>query len=127
MNRTILLVDDNEDTRLIFTAIVKRLGHACVRARNGSEALNQARTSLPDIIFMDYMMPVMDGIEASRLIKADPQLEPIPIIFYTAILGLSERAREAGACGVLQKPASISAIQEALDLHLPPQAKNVTL
>lgn len=114
----ILLVDDNDDTCLVFNMIVQRLGFACARASNGSEALVEAQRLQPDIIFMDYMMPIMDGLEASRLIKAQTLLEPIPIIFYTATLELSARALEAGASEVLLKPANISSIQNVLYKYL---------
>lgn len=122
MKGIILLADDNDDTWLIFSAIVQRLGFPCARAINGSEALLAAQTLRPDIIFMDYMMPVMDGLEASRLIKAQAQLEHIPIIFYTAILGLSAQALEAGASELLNKPANIAAIADILQKYLAPQS-----
>jgi CheY-like chemotaxis protein len=80
----VLVVDDHDDARELVVMIVSLHGHEVVTASNGLQAVDEARRTKPDAIIMDLFMPVMDGFEASRLLKADPSLSSIPIVAYTA-------------------------------------------
>ncbi len=80
----ILIVDDIQTNIYLLESILKGYGFSVVSARNGSEALDVARKDPPDLIITDILMPVMDGFELCRQWKADPLLEKIPFVFYTA-------------------------------------------
>lgn len=120
MARMVLLVEDDDGIWEVFTTIVEHLGYECMRARNGREGCDKALTAAPDIIFMDLMMPVMNGLEAMRCIKATPAITHIPIVFYTAGLddALAFEARKAGVAEILIKPSSLSEIDRTLRTQL---------
>ncbi len=80
----ILIVDDNEDSRMILKKILVADGHTVEMAINGEEALDMAKESPPDMIISDILMPVMDGFTLCRECKGDERLKKIPFIFYTA-------------------------------------------
>lgn len=104
--KTILIVEDNEDNRLIYSQYLTHGGFRVVEATNGAEGIEAARRERPDIILMDISMPVMDGLTATRLLKADPDLLKIPVVALTAHAMASdeEMAREAGCDGYISKP-----------------------
>lgn len=112
----ILLVEDNTYTREIFATMVEHLGFCCVTANDGCEGVAKALSESPDVIFMDYMMPLMDGLDATRGIKAQSATAHIPVVIFTAVLGeeILSAAAEAGATTVLVKPASMNAIDHVL-------------
>jgi two-component system, cell cycle response regulator DivK len=84
LHKLILIVEDNEDTRFVFSAILNYDGYRIVEATNGREAVACACAELPDLIITDIDMPVMSGFEAARLIRADGSTAAIPIIAITA-------------------------------------------
>ena len=104
--KTILIVEDNEDNRLIYSQYLTPAGDRVVEAANGAEGLEAARREHPDIILMDISMPVMDGLTATRHIKADPALEGIPVVALTAhAMATDEQlARDAGCDAYVSKP-----------------------
>ncbi|HEX8393732.1 MAG TPA: response regulator [Longimicrobium sp.] len=105
MSQKLLLVaDDQEDNRVILSAILTHKRYAVLLAVNGEEAVAQARQHLPALILMDLQMPVMDGWEATRILKADPRTAHIAIIAVTAEDQTPERLEEAGFCAYLRKP-----------------------
>jgi putative two-component system response regulator len=85
MNEKILLVDDEEANLRLLTQWLIPLGYEVELAANGDEAVRKVRESRPDLIILDVMMPVMDGYEACRIIKEDPDTKSIPIIMVTAL------------------------------------------
>ncbi len=102
----ILVVDDFDDNRLLYVSTIAEAGYAVDEATNGQEALDKIGSIRPAVIIMDLSMPVVDGWEATRRIKADPRTADIVIIAVTGHAtnyGL-DRAREAGAEAVLTKP-----------------------
>ena len=104
--RPILVVDDFDDNRLLYASTIAEAGYAVLEAANGQEAIDKIGTSRPAVIIMDLSMPVMDGWEAIRRIKADPRTADIVIIALTSHatnFGL-QKAKEAGAEAVLTKP-----------------------
>jgi len=92
--------------------VLTREGYETLEADDGRSALALARRDRPDLIVMDLGMPGMDGWEAARRLKADPQTADIPIIALTA--WDEERAREAGCDGYLSKPCRPKTIREAV-------------
>jgi CheY-like chemotaxis protein len=116
----ILLAEDNEANIATFSSYLKAKGYRIVLANDGQQAIAQAKANLPNIILMDIQMPVMDGLEAIKQIRLDPNLVDIPIIALTALAmaGDRERCLAAGANEYLAKPIKLrqlnSAIQQIL-------------
>ena len=98
----VLLVEDDRDTREMYSEYLSYSGLTVTQAATGRNALEQVRAHPPDIVVTDIAMPEMDGLELSRRLRADPPTRDLPII---AVSGqATERAREAGADVVLDKP-----------------------
>jgi len=102
----VLLVDDYPDARDMYTEYLRFSGYDVVQAANGAEAIERALDRQPDIILMDLSLPVMDGWEATRRLKADKRTATIPVIALTghALDGYSEGAKNAGCDGFVTKP-----------------------
>ena len=107
-NKKILVVEDTEDNRQILRDLLGMAGYDMIEAHDGAEGVSQATEHKPDLILMDIQMPVMDGYEATRRIKADPELKAIPIVAVTsyALSGDEEKARAAGCDAYIAKPYS---------------------
>jgi signal transduction histidine kinase/ActR/RegA family two-component response regulator len=116
----LLLADDNEANIATLTSYLRPRGYQIVVARNGAEAIERAREMRPALILMDIQMPGMDGIEASRRLRADTKLAAIPIIALTALAmpGDRERCLEAGANEYLSKPVSLSRLVQMIETQL---------
>jgi CheY-like chemotaxis protein len=102
----ILVVDDYQDAREMYSEYLQYSGFRVAEARNGNEALEQAFALKPDLILMDLSLPGMDGWEATRRLKADAATRHIPIVALTghALAGASEGARRAGCDSFVTKP-----------------------
>ena len=82
--RTILVVDDFDDTRLLLRTWLERRGFRVVEAENGIQAINQAETESPDLIIMDMQMPQLDGLSATRRIRKLESMNSVPIVAVSA-------------------------------------------
>ena len=102
----VLLVDDYPDAREMYSEYLEFSGFDVVEAGNGMEALQRAVDTNPDIILMDLSLPVMDGWEATRRLKADQRTKAIPVVALTghALAGISEGAKQAGCDAFVTKP-----------------------
>ena len=102
----VLLVDDYPDAREMYSEYLQFSGFDVVEAANGIEALQSAIERTPDIILMDLSLPVMDGWEATRRLKADDRTASIPVVALTghALAGISEGAKRAGCDAFVTKP-----------------------
>lgn len=102
----VLLVDDYPDAREMYSEYLQFSGFDVVEAANGIEALQSAIDRTPDIILMDLSLPVMDGWEATRRLKADDRTASIPVVALTghALAGISEGAKRAGCDAFVTKP-----------------------
>ena len=102
----VLLVDDYPDAREMYSEYLEFSGFDVVEAGNGMEALQRAVDTAPDIILMDLSLPVMDGWEATRRLKADQRTKGIPVVALTghALAGISEGAKQAGCDAFVTKP-----------------------
>ena len=102
----VLVVDDFQDNREMYAEFLAYQGFRVIQAANGVEALDQAFTNRPDIIIMDLSLPVMDGWEATRRLKADQRTHGIPVVALTghAMHGHSKGAMEAGCDSFVAKP-----------------------
>ena len=104
--KQVLLVEDNDDNRTIYATILGHYGYKVVQAPNGLAGVNMADTHRPDLIIMDISLPVMDGLEATRRIRANPNTSGIPVLAVTAHALDSDRERviNAGCNNYLAKP-----------------------
>jgi CheY-like chemotaxis protein len=105
----ILLVEDNEMNRDSLSRLLQRRGHEVVCAADGAIAVEMARQHMPEVILMDVGLPIIDGYEATRRIKADPATRTIPVIALTAQAMSSDRALavEAGCDDYDTKPVDM--------------------
>ena len=104
--KTVLLVEDNDDNRTIYETVLLHSGYGVIHAADGAEGVRLAREQRPDLILMDMGLPVLDGWEATRRIKADPDTRSIPIVALTAhaLQEARDRCMAAGCDGYLAKP-----------------------
>jgi two-component system cell cycle response regulator DivK len=108
MTKRILIVEDTEDNRQILRDLLAAAGYELLEAVDGEAGVAMAAQYKPDLVLMDIQLPVIDGYEATRRIKADPALSHIPIVAVTsyALSGDEEKARAAGCDGYIAKPFS---------------------
>jgi two-component system cell cycle response regulator DivK len=108
MTKRILVVEDQEDLRGLLRDLFTRSGYVVIEAADGATGIASAKSDCPDIIVMDIQMPVIDGYEATRRIKADPALARIPVVAVSsfAMKGDEEKARAAGCDHYVTKPYS---------------------
>lgn len=121
MSKRILVVEDHEDNRRILRDLLTSAGFEMLEAVNGEEGVAMAALHRPDLILMDIQLPELDGYEATRRIKADPILRPIPIIAVTsyALSGDDVMAYESGCGGYVTKPFSPRRLLALIREHLP--------
>jgi CheY-like chemotaxis protein len=119
---TILIVEDNEMNRDMLSRRLVRKGYDVVIAVDGATSLDVARTSRPDLILMDMSLPVIDGWEATRVMKADAALKHIPIIALTAHAMSNDRdkAFEAGCDDYDTKPIDLTRLLGKIESLLQP-------
>ena len=116
MTAKVLYVEDNEDNIYMLTSRLERKGFAVIVARDGEEGLAAARSAAPDLILMDLSLPVLDGWEATRRLKADPATREIPVVALTAhaMEGDREKALAAGADDYDTKPVKFSRLLDKM-------------
>lgn len=119
--KTILHVEDNELNRKIIRDLLRRTSYRLIEAPDGEAAVAVARQQRPDLILMDVQLPKISGIEATRILRAEPATADIPIIAITsfALSGDEQRAKDAGASAYLAKPYSPFTLLEMIRKLLP--------
>ncbi len=123
MTQRILVVEDTEDNRRIVRDLLTSVGYELIEAADGAEGVALAQREKPDLILMDIQLPVLDGYEATRRIRATPDLAAVPIIAVTsyALSGDEAKTRAAGCDGYVAKPFSprqlLAKIREFLPEH----------
>ena len=117
----VLLVDDNEDCRIIYGSALRHAGYSVRTADDGLECLASAAQQPPDLILLDIGMPRMDGMEALRKLKANPDTTGIPVVAVSARVGTDQQAAvlRAGFAEVLLKPITPGDILASVQRHLP--------
>jgi two-component system cell cycle response regulator DivK len=108
MTKCILVNEDQEDNRQILRDLLGNAGYELTEAENGEEAIAAVARRRPDLILMDIQLPIMDGYEATRRIRTNPDLKSVPIIAVTsyALAGDENKALAAGCDGYVSKPYS---------------------
>jgi two-component system, cell cycle response regulator DivK len=121
MSRRILVVEDQADNRTILRDLLTNAGFEILEALTGEDGVRMAQAHRPDLILMDIQLPVLDGYEATRRIKAQAELRMIPIIAVTsyALSGDEEKTRSAGCDGYVAKPFSPRALLAMIHACLP--------
>ncbi len=114
--RRILLADDEEDIKTIVKMFLETNGYEVVTAFDGLDAIEKVKESKPDLVLMDIMMPVIDGIEVTRQLKADEATRDIPIVMLTAAAksAMVEQALQAGAVDYIAKPFDPERLTEVI-------------
>ncbi|MGH8634007.1 MAG: response regulator [Burkholderiales bacterium] len=122
----ILCVEDNDDTQFMLHRRLTHAGFDVKLARDGAEGLEWAKTLLPDLIVMDLILPKLDGWEATRRLKNQPETKHIPIIILSSHSGEKhrEKALAAGCDAYETKPADFARLVEKIHSLLGPGAKS---
>ena len=121
MTKRILVVEDQEDLRRVLRVLLAKSGFAVVEVADGEAGVAAAKAEHPDLILMDIQLPVLDGHEATRQIKQNPELRHIPIIVVTsyALSGDDQKAIAAGSDGYVAKPFSPRQLLATIRKFLP--------
>ena len=124
-----LVVDDSKSARVILSRMLEKYDIEVDMAESAEQAIEYLRHDRPDAIFMDHLMPGMDGLQAVQAIKSNPQTAMIPIMMYTSQEGelYVGQARALGAMGVLPKQVRPVDVSKVLyELHLLPDRRDMT-
>lgn len=117
----ILFVDDDQVTLELMGQAAKLLGHRAILAKSGKDALNETKNQQPAMVFLDMMMPDLDGLQVLRTLKNDPETTNTPVIILSA--GSSEddsiTCKLAGADGYLSKPIPLQILMETINRYSP--------
>ncbi|NQW17340.1 MAG: response regulator [Chloroflexi bacterium] len=117
----ILIADDDQSTRDLVSTLLRRVGHEVTVAVDGDFAYMQATVSKPDLMFLDVMMPGIDGWEVLSRLRREPETRDMPIIMFTARSGLEDVAKSIslGANDIISKPCTPDQIINAVRANLP--------
>jgi two-component system, cell cycle response regulator DivK len=119
MEKTVLLVDDVDDIRFVLKILIERHGYRVIEASNGQEAIENAMADEPDLIIMDLAMPTVDGLEATRQIRANPGTSKIPIVAVTAYRDkYRDQAIKAGFTDLVDKMDFMEDVGKVVERHL---------
>ncbi|MEN3791852.1 response regulator [Fulvimarina sp. MAC3] len=116
MAKTVMIVEDNELNMKLFRDLIEAYGYETIQTRSGLNAVDLAREHRPDLILMDIQLPEISGLDVTRQLKADPELQRIPVIAVTAFAmkGDEERIREGGCEAYISKPISVPKFIETI-------------
>jgi CheY-like chemotaxis protein len=119
-NHTILIVEDNPLNMELATDVLEAAGFRVIQARSAESGIGSARSRNPDLILMDLALPGVNGLEATRLLKRDPQTRSIPVVIVTAhaMKGDADKAAEAGGAGLLTKPINTRTFHATVAAYL---------
>src|SRR5215204_3790462 len=117
---TVMVVEDANAVRIVLRMQLIILGYRVLEACNGAEAIEMGRRERPDLILMDISMPVLDGLEATRLLCSSPETKDIPVVALSAVSGHEggDRAVEAGCREFAVKPLEIKGLAELVARNL---------
>ncbi|RKY62240.1 MAG: two-component system response regulator [Candidatus Latescibacterota bacterium] len=120
MSKSVLVVEDNPTNRELVVEVLQLLDVRVLQAEDASTGIALARSERPDLILMDISLPGMDGLEATRRLKADPETRNIPVVALTAhaMRWDEQRAREAGCDGFITKPIEVVSFSEYVQAFL---------
>jgi len=117
---TVLVVEDDDDTRMVYSDGLGYAGYRVITAATGVDGLRAARDEHPDVILLDLSLAGADGWEVVRCLKASRLTGDIPVLLITGYPDLGDRAEAEGCAGFLTKPIRLKTLQTAVELLLPP-------
>ena len=119
--RTIMIVEDYDDTRILLRRVLERLGYTVLEASNGQEAVEIADREHPDLILMDLDLPILDGIAATQRIRKQPEMEKVPIVAVTAypMSYTHVKAFAKGCNEYMAKPIDTTELERLVTRYLP--------
>ena len=123
MSAHVLVVEDDLVMQDLITMVLQHGGHDVTCAGDGQRGIDLARSELPDMIFMDLMLPVLDGESAIGILKSDPDTLHIPIVAMSAGINLRRHAEQSKADGMLAKPFDIDVLLAQVALRARPTAR----
>jgi two-component system, cell cycle response regulator DivK len=120
--KTVLLVEDNEDNLVVYRTILEHVGFRVIEARDGEEGVSRAKEYHPNLILMDISIPKIDGWEATQRLKSDQDTRDIPIIALTAHALEEDRQKaiQAGCDGYLAKPVEPRRVVQEVERFVGP-------
>jgi two-component system cell cycle response regulator DivK len=121
MAKLILIVEDEPKNLKMLSDLLQRFAYETISASDGEQGVQLAQEKMPALILMDIMLPKMDGLEATRILKSDVKTSDIPVIALTAyaMKGDRERTLEAGCDGYIAKPIDIQELLNTVRQYLP--------
>lgn len=114
----ILVAEDHLDSRDALKTLLEAVGYSVVEANDGREAVALALESHPSLILMDLMMPEMNGLDATRMLRQQEEMQDVPIVALTALDGVRESALAAGCDDYVTKPVDLPSFLKKLELWL---------
>ncbi len=122
MRARILYIEDNEQNLYLVAFILEKRGYEVLQARDGFEGIEMALREKPDLILLDFELPVMDGYEVLQRLRAEAETREVPIIALTsyAMAGDRERFLEAGCTGYIEKPIDTERFLPLVEQYLQP-------
>jgi CheY-like chemotaxis protein len=125
MPKTILIVEDFEDSRILLKYLLEKLGYEVLEAEDGFKAMEIAKRHIPDLIFMDMALPLINGLSATKIIRQFKETSKIPIIAITASGEyIYPQAIEAGCNDLILKPLDIDKLQPMIERYLPQEVNS---
>ena len=126
--KKILIVDDDPDLCHILQTVFEHLDYDSILAVNGKEAVDLAISQLPDLILMDIMLPIMDGLQATRLIRENPNTHSTPILAMTARVTLEDRKNclRSGCDDFIGKPFTVKELISCIEKLLKKSSSNLS-
>jgi len=120
MPKRILMVEDEPKNMKLLRDLLQKFGYETMEATDGEQGVELTRKIKPDLVLMDIMMPKLDGLEATRILKADISTKDIPVVALTAFAmsGDKERALEAGCDGYVTKPVDVRELLKTVEQFL---------
>jgi CheY-like chemotaxis protein len=118
MKKRVLILDDDPDILQICAIVLKKKGFDVSTMNTSSHVVDQVRTYQPNVILMDNWIPGPGGIEATRILKLNPETHDIPVIFFSANSNVTQLAREAQADYFLQKPFDITELEAIVQMAI---------
>ena len=120
MSKTVLIVEDNELNMKLFHDLLDSQGYETLQTREGLQAMALARQHMPDLILMDIQLPEISGLEVTKWLKDDEELNHIPVVAVTAFAmkGDEERIRQGGCEAYISKPISVMHFLDVVRKHL---------
>ncbi|MCA1621206.1 MAG: response regulator [Acidobacteria bacterium] len=112
--KTVLVVEDEEDIRFLLKAVLESEGYQVTEATTGKDAVRIAAEAAPELILMDISLPLLDGLSATRQIRAEEALREVPIIAVSAYHTARRRAIRAGCSDLIGKPIDVEELKAAV-------------